>query len=74
VAFTGKGPISIRVETGDLFNPGSNNAYETPKWEYVRLEDGTDKLVGPAALTDDVVVRVRLQAGDVDTLAKGHGS
>lgn len=66
-----KGPVFIRLETGDLFNPGTNQ-YQTQVWEYVRLEDGTDKLVGPAGLSNVIQsVEARLAAGDVGPLNTG---
>lgn len=66
-----QGPVSIRLETGDLFNPGLNH-YETRRWEYVRLEGGEDRLVGPSNLTPTEVVVARMAAGDIDTLTQGN--
>jgi hypothetical protein len=71
---TPKGPLYVRNEAGDLFNPGTNKEYQTPVWEYVRLESGEDMLVGPASLTVDRTATARLASGDNGSIQQGHGS
>ncbi len=54
----------LRTEDGGLFNtttPGNPTALSLPVWQWVRLDDGNEVLMGPTATTQPrqpVILRV----------------
>lgn len=65
------GPTYLRTEDGAVFELPTANV-QTRVWQWVRLEDGTEVLLGPQGLTQlKPLATLRLEAGDVGNLQSG---
>lgn len=64
-------PLYLRTEDGAIFELTTTNA-EVQTWQWVRLEDGTEVLMGPSGLNSlKPLATLRLEAGAIVTLDSG---